>query len=298
MGSNAAIIEELKWKKFSVLNDGFVCLVDCMGDDAALTQAARVSYGAGTRSVSDDRTLIRYLLRHQHTTPFEMAELKFLVRVPMDCWRQWIRHRTASVNEYSTRYSLAINSMVNTQPNQWRLQSKDNRQGSSGTIDDADMALGVRLTQGEQLFQSMAQEIYFERINSGVAREQARKDLPLCTYTEAYWKIDLHNLLHFLRLRMEAHAQLEIREYATTIGEEIVAKLFPLTWEAFHDYVFDAQTLSRLDQGVIERLVKRGKVPASEETFIECGDPSWQGLERCRERDECRDKLKKLGLVQ
>lgn len=298
MGSNAAIIEELKWKKFPVLNDGFVCLVDCMGDDAALTQAARVSYGAGTRSVSDDRTLIRYLLRHQHTTPFEMAELKFLVRVPMDCWRQWIRHRTASVNEYSTRYSLAINSMVNTQPNQWRIQSKDNRQGSAGTLGDEEMATGVRLSQGEQLFQSMAQEIYFERINSGVAREQARKDLPLCTYTEAYWKIDLHNLLHFLRLRMESHAQQEIREYATTIGEEIVSKLFPLTWEAFHDYVFDAQTLSRLDQGVIKRLAEKGEIPASEETFLDCCDPNWTELERCRERDECREKLQKLGLVK
>src|SRR6187455_2225676 len=131
MPTNAAIIDELRWKKIPVLNDGFVCLVDVMGDDSSVVQAARVSYGEGTKKVSDDRTLIRYLLRHRHTTPFEMAEIKLLVRVPMDCWRQWIRHRTASVNEYSTRYSLAIDSAQRTASLAWRRQSPANRQGSS-----------------------------------------------------------------------------------------------------------------------------------------------------------------------
>lgn len=297
MGTNATLIDELKWKKFPLLNDGFVCLVDCMGDDAALVQAARVSYGDGTRAVSDDRTLIRYLLRHRHTTPFEMAEIKFLVRVPMDTWRQWIRHRTASVNEYSTRYSLAIDSMVTTPPEQWRTQSASNRQGS-GEFLTGDGDLGVLLTESEKRFQDSARELYQKRIAAGVAREQARKDLPLCTYTEAYWKIDLHNLLHFLMLRMESHAQLEIRQYATVIGEEIVSKLFPLTWEAFNDYVFESTSLSRLDSAVIQRIAAAGRTPVSPARFMELCDPAWQGLPRCRERDECMEKLQKLGLVE
>ena len=131
---SAAVLEALRWQKFPVLDDGFVALVDCMGDDGSVVQAARVSYGAGTRPVSDNRQLIRYLLRHAHTTPFEMAELKFIVRVPMDCWRQWIRHRTASVNEYSTRYSLAIEAMQTTGDDEWRSQAAANRQGSGASL--------------------------------------------------------------------------------------------------------------------------------------------------------------------
>ncbi|MCR4413738.1 MAG: FAD-dependent thymidylate synthase, partial [Thermoguttaceae bacterium] len=132
--SNAALVDQLRWKKWPVLDDGFVALVDVMGDDAAVVQAARVSYAQGTRKTSDDRTLIRYLMRHGHTTPFEMAEVKLLVRVPMDCWRQWIRHRTASVNETSTRYSIAIDAAQRTPPGQWRRQSQANRQGSEGFL--------------------------------------------------------------------------------------------------------------------------------------------------------------------
>src|SRR6187399_735558 len=138
MPTNAEKVEDLRWQKFPVLDDGFVTLVDCMGDDQAIVQAARVSYGQGTRRVSDDRGLIRYLLRHRHTTPFEMAEVKLLVRVPMDCWRQWIRHRTANVNEYSTRYSLAIDAMQTTPPEAWRTQAANNRQGSAGALDVAE----------------------------------------------------------------------------------------------------------------------------------------------------------------
>ena len=295
MSSNAAILEELRWKKFPVLNDGFVCLVDAMGDDEAVVQAARVSYAAGTRAVSDDRTLIRYLLRHEHTTPFEMAEVKLLVRVPMDCWRQWIRHRTASVNETSTRYSIAIDAAQTTEADQWRLQATNNRQGSEGFLD---LTVGSDLSAEETEYQQQARAVYQGRLDKGVAREQARKDLPLSTYTEAYWKIDLHNLLHFLHLRMDAHAQLEIRHYATIIGEKIVRPLYPLVWEAFLDYRFQAMHLSRLEQEVIARLVAGGTVPADEAAFLAAGDPTWQGLARCRERDECWEKLKALGLVK
>lgn len=300
MASNSDLVEQLRWQKFPVLNDGFVCLVDCMGDDAAVVQAARVSYGAGTRQVSDDRTLIRYLLRHRHTTPFEMAELKFLVRVPMDCWRQWIRHRTANVNEYSTRYSVAIDSMQSTEPDAWRSQSASNRQGSG---DFLDAALGQRLTEAERRFQEQAEQLYKSRLENGVAREQARKDLPLSTYTEAYWKIDLHNLLHFLALRMDAHAQWEIRTYAATIGDQIVRPLFPLVWEAFEDYRMQAMFLTRLDIGVIERLAaaardSRAAPPFDETAFLAAQDDAWKSLQRSRERDECRAKLVRLGLVQ
>jgi thymidylate synthase (FAD) len=292
----AALLESLRWKKLPVLDDGFVALVDCMGDDGSVVQAARVSYGEGTRRVSDDRQLIRYLLRHAHTTPFEMAELKFVVRVPMDCWRQWIRHRTASVNEYSTRYSLAIDAMQTTTDDEWRSQAASNRQGSG---DYLPAATGLQLTQSEQELQRMARRVYEERLAAGIAREQARKDLPLSTYTEAYWKIDLHNLLHFLALRMDSHAQLEIRRYAETIGREIVAPLFPLVWEAFLDYRVQAMRLTRLDQEVIRRLAARpaGSLPASHAEFLAAQDPAWAGLERCRERDECLDKLVSLGLV-
>ncbi|MFM1904839.1 MAG: Thymidylate synthase ThyX [Planctomycetota bacterium] len=290
----AALLESLRWKKLPVLDDGFVALVDCMGDDGSVVQAARVSYGAGTRKVSDDRQLIRYLLRHAHTTPFEMAELKFIVRVPMDCWRQWIRHRTASVNEYSTRYSLAIDAMQATAGDEWRSQAASNRQGS-GELLPTDA--GHQHTAAEQELQSQARRVYEDRLAAGIAREQARKDLPLSTYTEAYWKIDLHNLLHFLALRMDSHAQLEIRRYAETIGREIVAPLFPLVWEAFLDYRMQAVRLTRLDQEVIRRLAAAGPLPTTEAGFLAAQDPSWQGLERCRERDECLAKLRDLGLV-
>jgi len=298
MPTNAAQVDQLRWKKFPVLDDGFVCLVDVMGDDQAVVQAARVSYGEGTRKVSDDRGLIRYLMRHRHTTPFEMAEIKFLVRSPMDCWRQWIRHRVANVNEYSTRYSLAINSTQTTRPDEWRTQAASNRQGSGAPLD---ARVGEKLTASEAEFQAAARKLYEERIALGVAREQARKDLPLSTYTEAYWKIDLHNLLHFLALRMDAHAQHEIRSYATTIGEEILRPLFPLVWEAFVDFRLEATYLTRLDRVVIQRLTERmaaqGRAQATEEDFLAVQDSTWQELSRSRERDECRQKLIELGLL-
>jgi thymidylate synthase (FAD) len=295
MLANAATIEQLRWEKFPVLDDGFVCLVDAMGDDQAVVQAARVSYQAGTRAVSDDRTLIRYLMRHGHTTPFEMAEVKLLVRVPMDCWRQWIRHRTASINETSTRYSIAIDASQTTPPDHWRLQAANNRQGSEGFLD---VAVGETLSVEEVRLQEHARAVYKTRLERGIAREQARKDLPLSTYTEAYWKVDLHNLLHFLALRMDRLAQLEIRQYAEAIGREIVRPLFPLVWEAFEDYRLQAIDLSRLEQEVIERLAEVGKLPTNEESFLAACPPEWKDVARCRERDECRAKLVRLGLVR
>jgi thymidylate synthase (FAD) len=292
------LVAELRWKKFPVLDDGFVCLVDVMGDDQAVVQAARVSYGEGTRQVSDDRGLIRYLLRHRHTTPFEMAEVKFLVRVPMDTWRQWIRHRTANVNEYSTRYSLAIDAAQHTAPTEWRTQATQNRQGSGDAL-PAD--LGADLTQAEDELLEKCRQVYERRIDLGVAREQARKDLPLSTYTEAYWKIDLHNLLHFLALRMDQHAQWEIRQYARTMGEEIVRPLFPLVWEAFVDYRLDGMFLTRLDRELIQRLMVRlaeaGQARATIEDFLAVQPSDWAELKRSREREECREKLVQLGLL-
>jgi thymidylate synthase (FAD) len=299
MTSRAELVEALRWKKFPVLDDGFVCLVDVMGDDQSVVQAARVSYGEGTSKVSSDRTLIRYLMRHRHTTPFEMAEIKLLVRVPMDCWRQWIRHRTANINEYSTRYSIAIDSAQKTSPEEWRSQAKSNRQGSGKPLPPD---VGTQLSEAEERLHAELRTAYQARLEAGVAREQARKDLPLATYTEAYWKIDLHNLLHFLSLRMDAHAQQEIRDYSQAIGEQIVQPLFPIVWEAFEDYRQGGTFLSRLDREIIGRLMLAAREnqtvpPFNEDDFLAVQAADWKELERCRERDECREKLRRLGIL-
>jgi len=287
-------LDEIIGRRFSVLDDGFVRLIDYMGCDESIVQAARVSYGKGTKTVSDDRSLIRYLMRNQHTSPFEMCEVKLHVRVPMDLWRQWIRHRTASVNEYSTRYSIAIDKAKATRPDEWRLQSEMNRQGSEGRTDPE---TGERLSRREVETQSLAREVYEERIERGVAREQARKDLPLSTYTEAYWKIDLHNLLHFLALRIDEKAQYEIREYAKVIGTEIVMKWVPLTWEAFADYRLESMNLSLVEIEVLS-LINRGRKENAREALLENGflvkdrstvKPSLEGRELAA-------KLERLGM--
>ncbi|HEY2773240.1 MAG TPA: FAD-dependent thymidylate synthase [Candidatus Binatia bacterium] len=278
-----------------VLDDGFVRVVDYMGSDESIVQAARVSYGRGTRKLLEDRGLVRYLMRHWHTTPFEMCEIKMHVRVPMDCWRQWIRHRTSSVNEYSTRYSIAIDAAQRTRDDQWRAQSSDNRQGSTGSLDSVQ---GTMLSAREAELQDFARQVYQERLDLGVAREQARKDLPLSTYTEAYWKVDLHNLLHFLRLRMDAHAQQEIRDYAAVIGEQVVAKWCPVAWEAFKDYQFHSVALTRLEQMVIRAASSGDRSAALEQAkkfgWLERGE---KGLKANRERAECEAKLTDLGLA-
>jgi len=292
-----AALDEILGVPFRVLDDGLVRVVDYMGDDAAIVQAARVSYGAGTKAVSDDRGLIRYLLRHRHTTPFEMCELKLHVRVPMDAWRQWIRHRMASVNETSSRYSVVTDSAQRTGPDAWRLQSADNKQGSNGFANGAD---GRRFSEQERELHAQARRVYDERLAAGMAREQARKDLPLCTYTEAYWKIDLHNLLHFLALRLDPHAQKEIRDYATVIGRQIVARWLPLTWEAFEDYRLGAVVYSRLEQAVLAALGARDDARARE-LAREAGwlkpAAAGTGLARHRERQECEEKLRELNLT-
>jgi thymidylate synthase (FAD) len=293
--------------------DGFVRFVDVMGNDAAIVQAARVSYGKGTKTPSDDRSLIRYLVRHRHTTPLEMCEVKLHVRVGMDTWRQWIRHRTASVNEYSTRYSEAIDSMQTAET--WRLQSSNNKQGSgSGELEwpggyrveprnddrggyvvldgddvprmityDPEFTPTKYLSAAEANVQAYARKTYQERLNFGIAREQARKDLPLSTYTEAYWKIDLHNLLHFLELRMDKHAQLEIRTYANAIAE-LIKPLFPVTWEAFEDYRLNSITLSYAEQHEIRKALH----------------PNWTVCMKplsSRERTELEEKMEWLGIA-
>lgn len=277
-----------------VLDDGFVRVVDYMGSDESIVQAARVSYGKGTKKVHEDRGLIRYLMRHRHTTPFEMCEIKLHVRVPMDAWRQWIRHRTANVNEYSTRYSVAIDAAQATPPDEWRLQAPGNRQGSAGFVD---AVAGETLTRQEADLHRTARRIYEERIAMGVAREQARKDLPLSTYTEAYWKIDLHNLFHFLSLRMDDHSQLEIRQYARLIGEQIVSKWCPAAWEAFLDYRVNAVSFSSIELEVLRAIAsgapQRACAIAEQHGWLE---PGKSGLKRNRERDELEAKLSQLNL--
>lgn len=292
---------------FDVEPQGFVKLVDVMGEDSDIADAARVSYGKGTKSVSDDENLINYLMRHNHTTPFEMVEIKLHIKCPMDVWRQWIRHRTASVNEYSTRYSEAINDTATTEHNCWRKQSQVNRQGSFDNLTEwpeawrtkdpnilhapanynecivnvlnttEDKTVGDYLSRREEELLEHSQEVYKERLEAGVAREQARKDLPLSTYTEAYWKCDLHNVFNFLRLRMDSHAQLEIRTYANIIGLDIIAKLFPLAWAAFINYKLHAINLSEK-----ERLA------------IAYKDLSL--FTNKREKEECIEKLKLLNI--
>lgn len=285
-------LDAILGKPIKVLDDGFIRVVDYMGTDSSIVQAARVSYGVGTKKVNEDRGLIRYLLRHRHTTPFEMCEIKFHVRVPMDCWRQWIRHRTANVNEYSTRYSVAIDSAQSTLPTEWRAQAAENRQGSGGYLDPS---LGAEMTRREMELLKFTREVYEERLAKGIAREQARKDLPLSTYTEAYWKCDLHNLLHFVSLRMDSHAQKEIRDYAVVLGEQIIAKWCPLTWEAFMDYNFNAEHFSRLELEVLAAMGTPADAVKLAEKF------GWlsrdeKGLKRHRERQEFEAKLRTLNM--
>lgn len=240
---------------WDVLDQGFVRLVDWMGDDAAVVQAARVSYGEGTTNVNDDRGLIRYLMRHWHTTPFEMVEFKFHLKMPIFVARQWIRHRTASINEESGRYSVLKSEFY--WPDAWRTQSKSNKQGSEGLVDEATSRMIFE--DLDSLYRGSA-EFYEAMITEedeggpDVARELARIALPLSTYTEFYWKIDLHNLLHFLRLRLDSHAQQEIREVADPLAE-VVQEICPHSWEAFEDYRLNAVTLSAMEWERIVALV-------------------------------------------
>ncbi len=289
-----AIAEDLQatlGTRFEPLEGGFVRVVDYMGTDASIVQAARVSYGEGTRAVHEDRGLIRYLMRHHHTTPFEMCEIKLHIRAPMDTWRQWIRHRTANVNEYSTRYSIAIDDAQATRPDEWRLQAGSNKQGSDGRLPAEQ---GRHLTQVETDVQRFARAAYEERLTAGVAREQARKDLPLSTFTEAYWKIDLWNLLHFLDLRMREDAQQEIRLYAQIIGHKIVAHWVPLAWQAFLDYRVNSLNLSATEVELLKAILSDDKVELAglfqSLHWLEFDERTGQ-LRRNRERDEFIEKM-------
>ncbi len=287
-------VDEILGHSFKVLDDGFIRVVDYMGSDESIVQAARVSYGVGTKKLSEDTGLIRYLLRHRHTTPFEMCEIKLHIRVPMDCWRQWIRHRMSSVNEYSTRYSVAIDSFQKTPENVWRSQSTQNKQGSESFLD---LSTGTKLSETEQALHEQIKTVYSERLDLGVAREQARKDLPLSTYTEAYWKIDLHNLLHFLSLRMDNHAQHEIRSYATLIGNEIVKRWCPIAWEAFQDYRLSSIQFSKPEQEIIKQIILNNPANAIEiakqYNLLKSGEEDKKG----REIKELEVKLLFLGLI-
>jgi len=287
-------LDEILGIPFKVLDDGFIRVVDYLGSDQSIVQAARVSYGKGTKKISQDRGLIRYLLRHRHTTPFEMCEIKLHIRIPMDAWRQWIRHRTANVNEYSTRYSLAIESAQTTSPKEWRLQSSDNKQGSSGFFN---LEQGNEMSEDERFLHNKSREIYNKRVEQGVAREQARKDLPLSTYTEAYWKIDLHNLLHFLELRMEKNAQLEIREYANIIGCEIVKRWVPIAWEAFEEYALNSKEFSGFELELLS-LLANGKGEDAKSKADEFGWLKYKDdeLKFNMERWEFENKMKELKI--
>lgn len=279
-------LQKYKDNPIRVLDDGHVQLIEVMGDDDTIVNAARVSYGDGTKRVSADRHLIRYLMRHYHSTPFEMCSVMFRVRVPMDAWRQWIRHRTASVNEYSTRYSKAIDSAQKTSPDQWRSQASNNKQGSDGFLSEwpmdgeishSDVSIGQYLSARETDLQNLAREVYEERLTLGVAREQARKDLPLSTYTEAYWKMDLHNLFHFLRLRLDGHAQLEIREFSNAIAT-IVKEWLPWAWEAFEDYRLHSMNLTRFEVQALKSLLAQCTVTQKKiaQAIVDSGLPTPQ----------------------
>jgi thymidylate synthase (FAD) len=243
-----------------VLDHGFVRVIDYMGDDAAVVQAARVSYGAGTKHVSNDEGLIRYLMRHWHSTPFEMCELKLHVKLPVFVARQWIRHRTANVNEYSARYSILDREFYIPAPEVLAAQSTVNNQGRGATLEGEEAArvLDILKADAARCYDHYEQMISDEG-QQGLARELARMNLPANVYTQWYWKTDLHNLLHFLRLRADAHAQYEIRVYAETIGD-LVADWVPLSWKAFQDYRVGGATLSATALDCIRRMLKGEEV--------------------------------------
>jgi thymidylate synthase (FAD) len=243
--------EEILGKYFPVLDHGFVALVDYMGSDEDVERAARVSYGYGTRRSNQTRGLVRYLRRHRHSTPSEMVELKFHCCMPMFVARQWIRHRTASVNEYSGRYSLLPLLYYRPAPDQLQAQSPTNNQGRAGGPLEALYPEAV--ARWERL-RAEASATYEWLVEHDVAREIARIDLPLSVYTQWYWKVNLHNLLHFLKLRVDAHAQYEIRVFAEIMAG-MVARVAPASFEAWYDYEFQGVELSRAEMDALRQLI-------------------------------------------
>lgn len=256
-------LEALLYQPMPVLDHGFVRVIDYMGDDSAIVQAARVSYGRGTRRVSEDAGLIRYLMRHRHSTPFEMCEIKYHVKLPIFVARQWIRHRTANVNEYSARYSILDREFYIPAPEHLAAQSAVNRQGRGEVLtgDEAAQVLDLLRTDAARCYDHYADMLNEDATGApldpgrqGLARELARMNLTLNTYTQWYWKIDLHNLFHFLSLRADAHAQYEIRAYADAMLDSVQAWV-PLACQAFRDYRLGAVTLSVQMLAVVRRML-------------------------------------------
>lgn len=257
-------LEDILYRPIPVLDHGFVRVVDYMGDDAAIVQAARVSYGRGTRKVSQDEGLIRYLMRHRHTSPFEMCEIKLHVKLPMFVARQWIRHRTANVNEYSARYSILDKEFYVPAPDQLASQSVSNNQGRGETFDAQAAAAALDLMRHdatrafdtyERLLNADAKGEPVDPDRPGLARELARIGLPLSAYTQWYWKTDLHNLFHFMSLRADSHAQYEIRVYADIL-RDVAERWTPLAAKAFEDYRLYGAELSRQALDVVRRRLK------------------------------------------
>jgi thymidylate synthase (FAD) len=256
-------LEAMLFEAVPVLDHGFVRVVDYMGDDAAIVQAARVSYGRGTRAANEDKGLIRYLMRHRHSTPFEMCEIKFHVKLPIFVARQWIRHRTANVNEYSARYSILDREFYLPAPEHLAAQSAVNRQGRGEILEGAEAARVLDLLREDatrnydhylEMLNEDEQGAKLDESRAGLARELARMNLTLNTYTQWYWKTDLHNLFHFLSLRADAHAQYEIRAYAEAMMGMAEAWV-PIAAGAFRDYRLGAVTLSAQMLGVVRRMV-------------------------------------------
>ena len=266
----------LKGVYYPVHDHGFIALIDYMGADEAIEEMARTSYGKGTRTRTETRGLLRYLMRHRHTSPYEGAELKFHIAMPIFVARQWVRHRTASLNEYSGRYSEMP--MTFYEPSEWRLQDATNKQGSEGIVDEH-LTSTLELAQWHLL--SETQRLYEIALDTEVSRELARIHLPLSQYTQWYWKIDLHNLLHFLTLRTDRHAQQEIRDYANIMAD-MIRIAFPLVYEAWIDYVVDGTTLSRMELNAIR-------------AFVETRDPLDLILEEASEREQREFEAKLSG---
>ena len=268
-------VEKILYQPMQVLDRGFVRVIDYMGNDSAIVQAARVSYGKGTKKVSEDAGLIKYLMRHSHSTPFEMCEIKLHVKLPIFIARQWVRHRTANINEYSARYSILDNEFYIPDKNHLGAQASSNRQGRDAVLSgkEATDVLEILKNDAAQVYQNYEKMMNIDKkgntLNSenvGLARELARMNLSLNYYTQWYWKIDLHNLLHFLRLRADTHAQLEIREYADVILK-VVEKWVPETYNAFIEYQMNGVKLSATAWNAIKSLVD-GKLPTHEKLNI------------------------------
>jgi thymidylate synthase (FAD) len=252
-------LEDMLYTPFPVLDHGFVRIIDYMGDDSAIVQAARVSYGKGTKKITEDAGLIKYLMRHRHSTPFEMCEIKFHIKLPIFVARQWIRHRTANVNEYSARYSILDKEFYLPSPEHLAAQSSQNRQGRDDIITGAQAQHILGMLKEDSLrcydnYEYMLNENEADPTRLGLARELARMNLPVNFYTQWYWKIDLHNLMHFLSLRADSHAQYEIRAYADVMVNMLKAWM-PIAYEAFEEYRMYGANFSRTGLSVIKRML-------------------------------------------